>query len=341
MSDKTKKILGVIFLTALIWAWAYLSLERQIPLWGTIELSPAAGPEFLVTFGDGASTSFPVKLTFKGPPAKVSEIERQYRAAIMDPLHDKLMYYYMPQEFGHTTTQTYTLDVMEFIRQSPAYREMGLTLEASEPMRLEVNVEVLTPRLLDVTCIDESGAPLPAAELQPGQVEMYVRPEYAGPAYVRLSSQQIAAARHSPIHQRPFVDFEPPGLRRTAAQEVRISLPATEQLNEYPFQPQSIGFIFSRNSTIPGRYRIDIENESDLRTIHFRATEAAFEAYRRRRHHLLIEVREEDAALEEIPPREVIFNFPPEFVRNGHIEATSSRTAVIRLVPITAAAPDG
>jgi hypothetical protein len=53
------------------------------------------------------------------------------------------------------------------------------------------------------------------------------------------------------------------------------------------------------------------------------------------RYHLLIEIRDEDATLTEIPPREVIFNFPPEFVRNGQIAATSSHTASIRLIPIT------
>jgi len=333
MSEKVKKLAAVVFLTLLVWAWAYLSLERQISLWGTIELSPAAGPEYLVAFEDGAS--FPVKLTFKGTPTKVSEIERRYRSALMDPLHEKLVYYYMPQDYGHTTTGSYTLDLLDFIRQSPTYREMALTLEACEPSRVEVDVEVLESKQLAVRCIDETGAPLAAADIQPGQVEMYVRPTYTGPAYIRLSAQQIAAARQGPIRQRPYVDLGPTGPRRIADEEVRIALPATEQLNEYPFQPQSIGFIFSRNSTIPSRFRVQIENESDLRTIHFRATEEAYEAYRRMRYHLLIEIREEDAALEEIPPREVIFNFPPEFVRTGQIEATSSKTAMIQLVPVS------
>jgi len=333
MSEKVKKFAAVIFLTLLIWAWAYLSLERQISLWGSIELSPAAGPEYLVAFEGGAS--FPVKLTFKGTPTKVSEIERRYRSALMDPLHEKLVYYYMPQDYGHITTGSYTLDLLDFIRQSPTYREMALTLEACEPPRIEVDVEVLVAKQLAVQCIDETGAPLAAADIQPGQVEMYVRPDYTGPAYIRLSAQQIAAARQSPIRQRPYVDLGTTSPRRIADQEVRIALPATEQLNEYPFQPQSIGFIFSRNSTIPSRFRVQIENESDLRTIHFRATEDAYEAYRRMRHHLLIEIREEDAALEEIPPREVIFNFPQEFVRNGQIEATSSKTAMIQLVPLS------
>ncbi len=339
MAGKVQKFAAVIFLTLLIWTWAYLSVERQISLWVTIEVSPAAGPEYLVQF-EGQS-SFPVKLTFKGPPTKVSQIERRYRTAHMDPLQEKLIYYYMPQDYGHTSTGTYSLDLMDFIRQSPTARELALTLEACEPPRVTVNVEVLVPKQLVVQCVDENGSPLAAADVQPGQVQMYVRPDYTGPAYIRLTAQQIAAARQNPIRQRPYVDLGPTGPRRFADQEVRISLPTTELLNEYPFQPQSIGFIYSRTSTIPSRFRVQIENESDLRTIHIRATEEAYEAYRRMRYHLLIEIREEDAALGEIPPREVIFNFPREFVRKNQIEATAPKTAVIKLVPLTPSSTGG
>ncbi|NLW84942.1 MAG: hypothetical protein GXY41_11165 [Phycisphaerae bacterium] len=331
MSDRIKKFAAVVFLTLLIWAWAYLSLERQVTLWGSIELSPAAGPEFLVSF-PGGNTSYPVKLTFKGPPSKVSEIERQYRAALGDPEHGMLVYYYLPQDYDHTQTGTYMLDVLDFVQNSSAYHEMALTLEASEPVRAEVSIEMLTEKQLVVQCVDEKGAPLPAADLMPGQVAMHVLPDYTGPAVIRLSPQQIAAARQGPIRQRPYVDLRPAGPRRFADDEVSIALPATEQLNPYVFQPQSIGFIFSRNTQ--GRFRVQIENEGDLRTVQLRATEAAYAAYQRRRHHLLIEIRDEDAALTEIPPREVIFNFPTDFVRGGQIEAASSHTAVIRLIPI-------
>jgi hypothetical protein len=340
MSDKIKKVVAVVFLTLLIWAWAYLSLEREVSLWGSIEVSPATGPELLATF-KGGDSSFPIKLTFKGPPAKVSEIERLYRAALMDPKQERLVFYYLPQDFGHTQTDTYTLDLLEFIRTNPAYQEMALTLEACEPARLEVDVEALVKKQLPVQCLNESGTPLKAADIKPGQVAMYVQSAYTGPAYIQLSSQQIEAARKSPIRQRPYVSFGLTGPRRMSAEEVRISLPTTEELNEYPFQPQNIGFIFSRNSTIPAKYRIQIENESDLRTIQIRATEEALNAYQKMRQHLLIEIRNDDANLTEIPAREVIFNFPEEFVRSGQIEATASKSATIKLVPLTPAPAGG
>ena len=334
MSDKMKKFAAVLFLSLLVWAWAYLSLERQVTLWGSIELSPAAGPQYLVSFKRGES-SFPVKLTFKGPPSQVAEIERRYRAALVDPTHERLVYYYRPEDFSHTQSGTYTLNLLEFIKKSPAYQEMALTLEGSEPPQIEVVVEVLTEKQLPVQCLDESGSPLRAAVPTPNQVAMYVRSDYIGPAYIKLSAQQIEAARKGPIRQKPYVDLGPTGPRRTAAQEVRLSLPASEILEQFPFQPQSIGFVFNRNSTIPARFRVQIENESDLRTIQIRATQAAFDAYKKVRYPLLIEIREEDAALPEILPREVIFNFPAEFVRNRQIEAAAPTTATIKLVPLT------
>jgi len=198
---------------------------------------------------------------------------------------------------------------------------------------MEVVVETLTEKQLVVQCLDEIGAPLKAANVTPGQVAMYVRPDYTGPAYIKLSSQQIEAARKNPIRQKPYVDLGPTGPRRIAAQEVRLSLPATEKLNEYPFQPQGIGFLFSRNTQ--GKYRVQLVNESDLRTIQIRATEAALEAYKKVRYPLLIEIRDEDATLTEIPPREVIFNFPPEFLRTGQIEAASPKMATLKLIALT------
>lgn len=331
MPQKLTKFLAVAFLTLLIWAWAYLSLERQVAFWGTIEVAPATGLEYLVGF-KGGETAYPIKLMFKGSPSKVAEMERRYRAAETDPQRERLVFYYNPQDFSHTQSNTYTLDLLEFIRSAPAYQAMALTLEACEPQRLEVRVEQLVEKQLMVQCLDENGTPLKAADVKPGQVPMYVRADYTGTAYITLSGQQIAAARKGAIVQRPYVNLGPTGPRRIANDEVRIALPAAEPLNEYPFQPQSIGFVFSRNTQ--GKFRVQIENESDLRTVQIRATEEALEAYRKMRYHLLIEIREEDAAMSEIPPREVIFNFPPEFVRRGQIEAALPKTALIKLLPL-------
>jgi hypothetical protein len=338
MSDKMKKFTAVLFISLLVWAWAYLSLERQVTLWGSIELSPTASLQYLVSFRGGES-NFPVKLIFKGPPSQVAEIERRYRAALVDPTHERLVYYYRPEDFSHTQSGTYTLNLLEFIKKSPAYQEMALTLEGCEPPQIEVVVEVLVEKQLRVECLDESGAPLPAADPDPGQVAMYVRSDYTGPAYIKLSAQQIEAARKGPIRQKPYVDLGPTGPRRTAAQEVRLTLPVTEKLEPHTMQP-SMGFVFSKNTQ--GKYTVQIENESALRTITINATQAAFDAYQKVRYQLLIEIRDDDATLTEILPREVIFNFPSEFVRNGQIEASSKpEPARIKLSPLAPVTPAG
>ena len=42
MIDKIKKIAVVIFLTLLIWAWAYLALEEEIIQTATLDIAPPA-----------------------------------------------------------------------------------------------------------------------------------------------------------------------------------------------------------------------------------------------------------------------------------------------------------
>lgn len=331
MSSRLTKALAVVFLTLLIWTWAFLSQEKQTSFWGTLETAQTVGDEYWVHFS-GNQSSFPIKLNLRGSPSKMADLERLYRAEQTAQRPQPLVFYYNPQVFGHTRSGVYTLDVQDLVRTSPTFQTLALTLVSCEPPRLDVRVEVLVQKALVVQCVDEAGLPLKAADVKPSQVTMYVRADYTGPALVTLSNQQIEAARRAPIRQKPYVNLAAGGPRRIAADEVEISLPATEQLNEYPFQPQQIGFIFSRNTQ--GKYRVQIENESDLRTVQIRATPEALEAYRRMRYPLLIEIRDEDATASEIPPREVIFNFPAEFVRRGQIEAAAPRTATIKLVPL-------
>jgi len=67
------------------------------------------------------------------------------------------------------------------------------------------------------------------------------------------------------------------------------------------------------------------------------ATEEAFRAYENVTYPLLIEILDRDAALPEIPPKRIIYNFPPEYVKRGEIaldETKIPRTATIKLEPI-------
>jgi hypothetical protein len=151
-----------------------------------------------------------------------------------------------------------------------------------------------------------------------------------------LTAQQAERARRLTVSEKPYVEISP-GKRHYAQNAVKISLPATEPLKEQVIQPK-IGYIISPTSL--GKYKIELVNESDFKTIpNIRATDKAFEAYNKQRYHILVEIRDGDEALSEIPPRPVLYNFPPEFQKNGQIEAPNPpQQAQIKLTPLAAPA---
>jgi hypothetical protein len=329
MQDWIKKILAVIFLTLLIWAWAFLSQEAENTWVVTLKPAPAALPDFMITFSDGQNQVDNLRLTLKGTPGKISELNQRIR-------NEKPEFYYNPKEFGHNTDNDYRLDMTEYFRNHPTIKEYALTLKSCQPERIDVHVEKLTPKLLVIQCVDENGSAIKHESIEPAQVEVPVRREYIGSAYVMLTVQQAERARRLAIEEKPYVEITP-GKRRYAQSTVKITLPASEPLKEQVIQPM-IGYTIS--PALVGKYKIELVNESELKTIrNIRATDKAFEAYKKQRYHILIEIRDGDEALTEIPPRPIFYNFPPEFQKDGQIEAPNPpQQAQIKLTPQAAPA---
>ncbi|MHC4783293.1 MAG: hypothetical protein ACYTE0_09660, partial [Planctomycetota bacterium] len=94
MSDKLKKILVVIFLTLLIWAWAYMSQEEPRSFTGTLAISPSADPSLLVTLAlaeDNPQTKVPLtSLNFKGAPSRISALSKRYNLPLTDEKKERL-----------------------------------------------------------------------------------------------------------------------------------------------------------------------------------------------------------------------------------------------------------
>jgi hypothetical protein len=329
MRDWIKKFLAVIFLTLLIWAWAFLSLETDHTWVVTLKPAPASAADYWITFNKGQEQIENLRLTFKGAPAKISELVGRYR-------NEKLDFFYDPKEFGHDKGGEFKLDMAEYFRRHPKMKEYALTLESCMPEKIDVKVEKLTPKLLVVQCIDENGAAIKHESIEPAQVDIPVRNDYTGTAYVTLTTQQIERARRLPVTEKPYVEIAA-GKRQYAEKMVKVTLPATEPLKEQVIQPM-IGYIIS--PALLGKYKIELVNESELKTIrNIRATDKAFEAYKKQRYHVLIEIRDGDEALSEIPPRPVLYNFPSEFLKDGQIEAPNPpQQAQIKLTPLSAPA---
>jgi len=336
MTDKIKKIVTVVLLTLLIWTWAFLSIQTDITRSGSIFVAPAVSPDILVSFL-GKEDRVQLKLTFRGSPAKVTDLAKRYRAPDSDPTKERLDFSYNPQDLNHDKAGTYKLDMRDFIRQTQKARDLALTVEDCIPETIDVQIEKLVEKHLTVQCIDENGALIKHENIEPAQTLVFVKPEYNGSANVVLTAAQQDRARKLPIREKPFVEVAP-GKRRYAAEPVTITLPRSEPLQDRVVQPM-IGFVISPH--LQGKFDVELLNENDLKSsMSFKATDQAFQEYSKQRYHILIEIRDNDELLPEIPKRPVTYNFPPEFLRKGHIEPPAIvREAQIKLIPLPAPAP--
>lgn len=338
MIDKLKKFMVVAFLTLLIWTWAFLSLEQTLgPLTGSLEAAATTPPNLLISFlgedNKSISDSLELNLTFKGAPTKTSDLSKRYREG-----KERLDFYYNPAEYGQTNPGVYTLSISDLVRKNLQVRNLALMVGACRPDRIQVRVEELVQKELTIEVRDENNNPVLHESIEPARIRMYVPPEYNGPAVVALTAQQMASARSASVRERPFVQFSNNRPPRRADQHVRIRLPSTEPLNDRVFQPKRIGFILPPD--LQGRYRVELLNEGELKTINFKAADEAMQLYEQQPYHLLVQVQDGDENLDPIPPRPVIYNFPAEMVRRRLIQAPNPPvSAKIRLVPLTAGTP--
>ncbi len=332
MFDRIKKIVVVVFLALLIWAFAYLALEKSVKRVGTLDIS-SSSPELLVNFD--RQTPVTLSLGVSGQTSKVAEFNKSYGLPGNNPQKERLDFYYNPVKYGHVESGTYNLSVMQLIQDSDKLKYLGLMLDSCNIETLEVTVERLVEKHLPVQCTAADGSILKHDTIDPAFVTMYVRQDYDIPAVVTLTDQEIIKARTTSVKARPYITIDNKDIQ--SEQMVTITLPSTQNpLKERPFQPSRIGFILS--SELQGIYTVQILNEDQLRGITpLMATDQAFEAYKKMPFHLLLEIKEEDInnTSEAGIPRPVIYNFPHEYLCSNEIGLKEEpREAKFKLVPI-------
>lgn len=335
MIDKIKKIAVVIFLTLLIWFWAYQALEEEFNQTATLTVSQTS-PDFLVSFD--IDTPVSLELRLKGSAAKVAELKRKLRADDTVPDKERLDFYYDAVTEKQAEPGTHTLEVLPFLNSSTKMKGLGITVESCkiggrDVGTIAVTVEKLVEQRLTIQCFDDNDAILEHETIEPARVKMFVRQGSELEAKVTLTRQQIEQARKFPIIERPYVELAPK-TQKFAPIRVKIKLlPAEVSLQDRPLQP-TIGFIFSKN--LQGKYSIELLNENELtETTQFRATDKAWAVYKDKTpYQVLVEVRDGDEATEEVS-REVVYNFPVEFVEKGEIRLNEPhRQAKFKLVPV-------
>jgi hypothetical protein len=336
---KYSKLAIVIFITALIWIWADLAVDERLPVSSvTISVAKSINPALWVSFkGEQAPVSSVSigHVVLKGPASKIREVERMRNEGSLN-----LKLFLVPEQEKLTDSKPveYPLDVLNFLKQNDNIKQFGLTVESCEPRELTVSIVKLVKKLIPVQCFSENDTPLEAESIEQPTVEAFVPAEGTFTAKVRLTRREIEYARSSAIEKMPYIEL-PGGQTREVGTMVKIKMPPAENaLRDYTIQSPRFGIV--KSLTLEGRYYVKVENQTEvIGPISIRATPAAQQAYEGMRYHVILEVEDDDAKLEE-PRREVIYNFPKEFFSRDEIMLRQAPVrARFKLVPISTEAP--
>jgi hypothetical protein len=189
--------------------------------------------------------------------------------------------------------------------------------------------------------VDEGQNPISEATIDPAQVEMLVPEDWGSEkrvAEVLLTPREIEYARVSPVKETPYIRLAA-GQIREAPVPVEITLPPElDRLSDYTIKAPTLSIALS--PALQGKFYVDVNNLSDvLLPIVIRATPEAERAYRQQPlPKMTLYILDDDTEKgEDVPPRKVVYNFPPEFVEKGEIELSNTQQpaeAKFKLIPV-------
>jgi hypothetical protein len=321
---KYGKIAVVIFLTVLIWVWADLALDEESPdKPATIVVDESANPKLWVSFNQASSAD--IKITLSGPHTAVAALDRKLRER-----ERSLEFVFNAAQEKMDKPGDYSLGLLAFLQKNKETRRLGIKVKSCEPEILDVNVVELVEKPLTVECFDEDDIPLEVKSIEPKKVDMFV-PEDRRTARVQLTRRECEQARISAVEKTPYVVLAV-GQRREAATAVRIKMsPEEDRLSDYTI------------TTLLGEYSVQVTNLPQvLSPIAIRATPEAKRTYELQPLPLMtlyiFDVDAKKGAEEQ--RKAVVYNFPPEFVREDEIKLKNpqqSAEAKFKLVPLSSA----
>lgn len=332
------KILITIFLTALIWVWADLALEDEYTVSNAeVSIAKPVNPNFWVSFT--GRTIVPLqKLVLTGSVRKIADVRRKLNDGSFAP-----EFFLNPEHEQMTKPGEYTLDVAGFVGRNDKIRRLGLTVGSAEPNAVNVTVVALEKKVLVVKCIDENQNLISGAASEPPTIEAPVPADRSGDALVakvRLTRRDIEQARLAPIEKTPYVELAA-NQTREAPTTVKISTPKEpDRLQEYTITNVRLGF--SLSATLQGKYGVELTNpDVVMGPVTVKATPQARRAYENMRFHVILEIDDTDKdTVETDLRRELIYNFPQDFVRTDEIQLSKAPArARFKLVPVAARPP--
>ena len=329
------KILIVVFITVLIWGWADLALDEVFSVSSVNITAKSTNPGLLVSFGD-KSSAFIDKMVLKGSASKIADVKRK--------LKDGSLVFEFFLDPGQNETIAgpgeHILNVLTFLRQSDQIKQLGLTVESCGPQSLSVKVVELDKKLLTIKCIDETQNAVKAAVIEPKQIDEFVPKDWSGEkltANVQLTRREIDQARLLAVEKNPFIELAA-GRIKKLQRTVKITMPPEEDLlADYTITTARLRFSLSPN--IQGKYRVVVDNLDEvIRTITIRATADAKRAYEKMPYQVTLEIDDEDAGAAEPLRRNLIYNFPDEYLRKDDIRLNQQPvTARFKLIPLAPA----
>jgi hypothetical protein len=264
MFAKIKKAALVIFITCLIWVWADLSLDKELPDQTITIAASKANPRLWVTIE--GKPEIQVKADLKGPARKIGELAGRVNAG-----KEKLDVVFDAEKENMATEGEYSLvDVQKFIAESDKFREYGLSVQAARPDKLQkIRVVELKEKALPIKCIDETGNEITGARITPDTVTM-LAPKLLMEAKVKMATPaEKKQARGGVIEKKPYIELAS-GEIRYAEMTVKIELPAMqEDMKQYTISG-TLGFIFSAN--LAGEYKVEFIKRPEIGSITIVAT---------------------------------------------------------------------
>jgi hypothetical protein len=330
---KFSKIAIVIFLTVLIWVWTDLDLD-EVHTVPNSSIRAAYNRSLLVRFNGRPEASIS-DIQLRGPAKKIAEVRRRLDDGTLE--FDFIL---NPELEGMTDTGSHTLNVLDFLKRSDTMKQKefrSLTIEDCEPDIIDVNIVKLVKQPLDVECINENRVPVEVESIDPPQVEMFVPQGRRLKAQVLLTGRDITQARISVAVKTPFIELA--GQRRQATTDVKIKMsPEVDPLNEYHIQDAKLGITLSMN--LVGEYKPELENYNDLVSFFIDATPEAKNAYESRDFQITLIIPDgaEKRGPDQVQRRELIYNFPQEYLRTNEIRLRDRpKQAEFKLIPLSPA----
>ncbi|MGA2915369.1 MAG: hypothetical protein ABSE89_05025 [Sedimentisphaerales bacterium] len=327
MFAKIKKAVLVIFITCLIWVWADLSLDKDLPDQTITIAASKANPRLWVTIE--GKPEIQVKADLKGPARKIGELAGKINAG-----KEKLDVVFDAEKENMGAEGEYSLpDVQKFLAESDRIREYGLSVQAARPDKLQkIRVVELKEKTLPIKCIDETGNEITGARITPDTVTMLASKLLTEAKVKMATPAEKKQARGGVIEKKPYIELAS-GEIRYADMAVKVELPAMqEDMKQYTISG-TLGFIFSAN--LAGEYKVEFIKRPEIGSITIVATEDARAAYEESGFEVLLEIQDDDVGKQEVT-RKVMYNFPQQYVREDKIRLKGDPAeAKFKLVSVT------